>query len=85
MEEFQCPPQTPPYRKYTDRFVQPFCEAFRDCKKIISVAMTATAATVVFVTFLLYLFAALSTLVRIIRTEEANATNNALFSHAKTG
>ncbi len=46
--------------------------------------MTATAATVVFVTFLLYLFAALSTLVRIIRTEEANATNNALFSHKKT-
>jgi len=55
------------------------------CKKIISVTMSATAATVIFVTFLLYLFAALSTLVRIIWTEETSATNNALFSHAKTG
>jgi len=33
----------------------------------------------------LYLFAALSTLVRIIRTEETSAANNALFSHVKTG
>jgi len=47
--------------------------------------MSTTAATVIFVTFLLYLFAALSTFVRIIRTEETSATNNALFSHAKTG
>jgi len=47
--------------------------------------MSAAAATVIFVTFLLHLFAALSTLVRIIWTEEAGATNNALFSHAKTG
>jgi len=55
------------------------------CKKIVSVTMSTTAATVIFVTFLLYLFAALSTLVRIIWTEETSATNNALFSHAKTG
>ena len=54
-------------------------------KKIVSVTMSATAATVIFVTFLFYLFAALSTLVRIIWTEETNAANNALFSHAKTG
>ena len=47
--------------------------------------MSAAAATVIFVTFLLYLFATLSTLVRIIWTEETNAANNALFSHAKTG
>jgi len=47
--------------------------------------MSATAATVIFVTFLLYLFAALSTLVRIIWTGETGATNNALFSNAKTG
>jgi len=47
--------------------------------------MSATAAIMIFVTFLLYLFAALSTLVRIIWTEEANAANNALFSHAKAG
>jgi len=47
--------------------------------------MSATAATVIFVTFLLYLFATLSTFVRIIRTEEAGATNNTLFSHTKTG
>jgi len=47
--------------------------------------MSATTATVIFVTFLLYLFTTLSTLVRIIWTEETGATNNALFSHAKTG
>jgi len=55
------------------------------CKKIVSVTMSTTAAPVIFVTLLLYLFAALSTLVRIIWTEETNATDNALFSHAKTG
>ena len=47
--------------------------------------MSATAATMIFVTFLLYFFAALSAFVRIIWTKEADAANNALFSHVKTG
>jgi hypothetical protein len=32
MEVFQCPLQTPPYRKDIDRFAQSFYEAFCGCK-----------------------------------------------------